>query len=475
MCVLIPEIPDGAILVAVSGGADSIAMLNMLCRSCDPRHHPLIVAHFHHGIRGAEADADAEAVHKMAEKLELRFILGRANIPEVAKKTGESEEMAARRLRHAFFQKTALTEHCVAIATGHTADDQIETLFLRLSRGTSLRGAGGIRQLAGAPGTVPLIRPLLHLRHAEICAWLVAESIPWNEDGTNENIEMQRNRIRQCVVTAFENAMGPQAVTSALRSMSLFRDDNNFLDALAAEKFSACRNADETLNVGMLMAQPRPIFRRMIVAWLFDAGLDTECVTLTAVSRIESLCSGPERGRRKATIGAGWEATRCNGLLEILRPSSDPDTDETAYSESLSICLPTADTVLGPLRLAAHTHNTYLHVSHGNSVQRPQRSSPLELPLTCSISSVFQSRKLILRNPCAGDRISPAGSGITQKISDILTNLKIPRDRRCKVLLLAEPDGRILWLPGFAVDESAAVRPGEKSIHLILSANPTRE
>ncbi len=470
--VVLPEIPDGLILAAVSGGADSIAMLNMLHRSCDPKRHPLIVAHFHHGIRGAEADADAESVRKMAETLGLRFIFDRADIPQVAKQTGESEEMAARRLRHAFFQKTARAENCVAIATGHTADDQIETLFLRLSRGTSLRGAGGIRQLAGAPDAVPLIRPLLHLRHAEICAWLVAESILWREDSTNANVKIQRNRIRQCVVTAFEDAMGPQAVTSTLRSMSLFRDDNDFLDALAAEKFSACQNADGSLNVERLMAQPQPIFRRMIVAWLFDAGLETERVTLTAVSRIESLCSGSERGTLKATIGDGWEATRCNGLLKILRPSSDPDLVEVENSESLLICLPIADTVLGPLRIAAHTNGCYLHVSYSGSVQRPRRSSPLELPLACSISSTFQSRELVIRSPRAGDRISPAGSGITQKVSDILTNLKIPRDRRSNVLLLAEPEGRILWLPGYAVDETAAVKPGEMSIQLTLSSSP---
>lgn len=468
--IVLPEIPDGAILVAVSGGADSMAMLNMLHRSCDPTCHPLLVAHFHHGIRGAEADADAEAVRNMAETLGLRFIVDKADIPQVAKLTGESEEMAARRLRHAFFQKTARAENCVAIATGHTADDQIETLFLRLSRGTSLRGAGGIRQLAGAPGTVPLIRPLLHLRHAEICAWLVAESLPWREDATNANIEIQRNRIRHCVVTAFEDAMGPQAVTSALRSMSLFRDDNDFLDALAAEKSSVCRNADGALNVEGLMAQPQPIFRRMIVTWLFDAGLETERVTLTAVSRIESLCSGPERGTLKATIGDGWEATRCNGLLEIVRVSSDPDSPEADSSESLSITLPASNTLLGPLRLATHTDDIYLHVSYGGLVQRPLRSSPLELPLTCSLSSAFQSRELVLRPPRPGDRISPVGSGITQKISDILTNLKIPRDRRNEILLLAEPEGRILWLPGFAVDETAAVKPGEPPLNLILSA-----
>ncbi len=467
--IIFPEIPDGAILAAVSGGADSMAMLNLLHRSCDPTRHPLLVAHFHHGIRGAEADADAEAVRAMAETLGLRFIVDKADIPQVAKRTGESEEMAARRLRHVFFQKTARAEACVAIATGHTADDQIETLFLRLARGTSLRGAGGIRQLAGAAGTVPLIRPLLHHRHSEICAWLVAESIPWREDATNANIEIQRNRIRKCVVTVFEKAMGPQALTSALRSMSLFRDDNDFLDALAAEKSSVCRNANGALNVEGLMAQPQPILRRMIVAWLFDAGLETERVTLTAVSRIESLCSGPERGTLKATIGDGWEATRCNGLLEIVHIASDPESTEAECSDSLSITLPTADAVLGPLRIAARAGDTYLHVSYGGSVQRPLRSSPLEWPLACSISSAFQSRELILRATCPGDRISPTGSGITQKISDILTNLKIPRDRRNEVLLLAEPEGRILWLPGFAVDESAAVKSGEPSIQLTLA------
>ncbi len=467
--IVLPNISDGAILVAVSGGADSIALLNVLFRSLNPARHPLVVAHFHHGIRGAEADGDAESVSTMAKSLGLRFLSDHADIPSIAKQTGESEEMAARRLRHEFLQKAARSEGCVAIATGHTADDQIETLFLRLARGTSLRGAGGIRQLAGAPDAIPLIRPLLHLRHTEICDWLVAESIPWREDSTNANHDIQRNRIRQRVVTAFEEAMGAQAVTSTLRSMSVFRDDNDLLDALAAERLLACKTPEGALRVAPLSSLPLPLFRRTISTWLFEAGLDPERVTLSTVSRIEALCSGPEQGTRHASVGDGWKTRRCNGLLEIVLPAEAINPAESDGVELLHLRIPSSDAVLGPLRMSSRGRECYLHVFHGCATQRPKRQSPLDFPVSCSISASAASHELVLRPPQAGDRISPAGSGITQKISDILTNLKIPRDRRREVILLAKPDGRILWLPGFAVDESAAVKSGETSIQLMLS------
>lgn len=464
----LPDIPEGPVLVAVSGGADSVALLNILNRLFAKAAHPLVAAHFHHGIRGPEADRDEDSVRQMAERLGMRFVSGMADIPSVAAETGESLEMAARRLRHEFLQQTAQAERCVAIATGHTADDQIETLFLRLARGTSLRGAGGMRPVTQISGGVPIIRPLINLRHAQLCEWLVAESIPWREDATNADVSIQRNKVRHVMIPAFENAMGAQAVDSALRSMSMLRDDALLLDSLAAEKARDCSAPDGSLFVPALQSQPPPIFRRIVTDWLYNAGIDPEHVTLASITRLEKLCSGPEHGTVEAPLGGGWLAHRCNGIVSIFPPTPSGLEGEVDAASGYSFTLPTSDAQFGPIRLSPGGACFILRVSVSTRCVKPKRSSPLAMPVSCSLSTSLLSQRLTLRAPLPGDRISPVGSGITQKISDILTNLKIPRDSRGNVPLLALDDNHVIWLPGYAVDASAASGEHEKSYTLTL-------
>ena len=468
--IAVPDIPDGPVLVAVSGGADSVALLNILNRLFDKTTHPLVAAHFHHGIRGAEADRDAESVRQMADRLGIRFVSGMADIPAIAAETGESHEMTARRLRHEFLQQTARAEHCIAIATGHTADDQVETLFLRLARGTSLRGAGGMRPVSKIASGIPIIRPLINLRHAQLCEWLVAESIPWREDASNADIAIQRNKVRHVVIPAFENAMGAQAVDSALRSMSMLRDDSLLLDSLAADKARDCTAPDGSLIVPAMQSQPPPIFRRIVTDWLYNAGVDPEHVTLASITRIENLCSGPEHGTVESPLGAGWLARRCNGILSILPPTPSGNDEGADVASEYAFTLPEHDAQFGPIRLSPGGACFMLRTSLGAGCVRPQRASPLSTPLSCSISASLATRRLTLRATLPGDRISPVGSGITQKISDILTNLKIPRDSRANVPVLALDDNRVIWLPGYAVDASAAVGENEAACTLELSS-----
>lgn len=463
----VPALPDGPVLVAVSGGADSTALLHLLHRRLDPARHPLVVAHLHHGIRGSEADEDARFVETLTQGLGLTCVFGREEVPAEAERTGESIEMAARRLRHDFLRRTAAAEGCVAIATGHTADDQIETLLLRLARGTSLRGVGGIKP-AAAPraGGVPVIRPLLGLRHAQLCAWLVAESLPWREDVTNAADDAVRNAVRHHVVPAFEKALGAAAVPSALRSMALLREDDAYLQSLADAAAGACAVEGGGLRVVSLQAQPLPLFRRIVATWLYDAGLDSADVSLTALDRVGALCAGSEAGTRDATLGGGWIVRRCNGALSALPPASPQDALREAFCARFAI--PAAATTLGPFRLAPDAPAFFVRFSPGPLIRQPRSASPLALPQACTIDAALAGRIAVLRPPRPGDRVAPAGSGITQKLSDILTNLKVPRARRSHVPVLALEDGTVLWLPGHAVAEAAAVRGGRSGIQIEL-------
>ncbi|MGI5868077.1 MAG: tRNA lysidine(34) synthetase TilS, partial [Kiritimatiellia bacterium] len=334
-------------------------MLHLLHRRLDPVRSPLVVAHFHHEIRGNDADADARFVETLAQSLGLRCIVGRADVPAAAAASGESLEMAARRLRHAFLQRTAAAEGCAAIATGHTADDQIETLLLRLARGTSLRGVGGIQPVSTPrPGGIPVFRPLLGLRHAQIRKALEAAALPWREDATNAAIHAAaRNIVRHRVVSAFEQALGPAAVPSTLRSMAVFREDDAFLQSLADAAAKTCIHDTDGLSVAALQAQPTALFRRIVATWLYNAGLGSAHVSLTALNRIATLCDGPEAGTRDATLGGGWIIRRCNGVLAALPPKPQQDAateggsplEKTGARVFQPVCADTDRNVRAPL------------------------------------------------------------------------------------------------------------------------------
>ena len=342
-----PRVPDAALLgprpfgdpalaralrsaplcVAVSGGADSVALLHALVRlrawlGAKPPYG-LAAAHFHHGIRGAEADADAAFVEGLCGSLGVPLRVGRGDVPAEAARTGESPEMAARRLRHAFLRGAC----CGApIATGHTLDDQAELFFLRLKRGASARGLSGMRPFEPASASAPArVRPLLRVRHTALAAFLRAEGLAWREDATNAADDADRNRIRHRVVPAVLDAFGPSFLATLARAMDLLRDDADLLDALARAEDPGIRHSASGIQHSAFGIQHSPsILRRRIAAELYAAGVDPEAVTLDAIERIRRLLVAHRGG--SVPLGRGVAARVKGGALRVepLAPPSVP-------------------------------------------------------------------------------------------------------------------------------------------------------
>ena len=445
--------PTGRILVAVSGGADSIVLLRLLAQSRVGRTVPvslttaatptLAVGHFNHRIRGAESDTDEAFVREQAAALGLPFVCASADIPAIAASTGESLEMAARRLRHDFLQNAARENSCVAIATGHTADDQLETFFLRLARGSSLRGLCGGGSAATSPvqDRIPLIKPLLRYRHRELVAWLESHGFPWREDSSNTSPDYQRNRVRQTLIPAFEKTLGASAFASALRTIELLREDNDYLETLARNiggfgetALPSCRE---------LAALPLPLFNRVAADYFYTLPIEPELITSKTLARFRGMVSTPPRGTKRMPVACGWYVERVGDEITLVEKN---DVDPAPKTLNLHI---TTDVLFVP----------------------PPRSRTLELPLCFYVSSEIDATKIALRAPKPGDRISPAGSGITRKISDILTDLKIPRARRRGIVVAVDTDDKIIALPGYATDERAKVLPGENAVRIDVRAD----
>ena len=261
----------GPVLVAVSGGADSMALLHLIHRA----GVPCGVAYFdHHTRQGASAE-DGRFVAETARALGLALHLGGEDIARLASERGESFEMVARRERYAFLIDTARAHGFVAIATGHHADDQAETVLLRLLRGSSPAGLAGISPRR-EEGRVAIVRPMLGLRHDEITAWLRTEGIAWREDVSNRDTDVLRNRVRHALLPLLARDFNPGITRGLTRLAHLQRMDNALLDTLEARGRRSCEEGPNRVCREAFRALDPALQFRCMARWIRRAGGDPD-------------------------------------------------------------------------------------------------------------------------------------------------------------------------------------------------------
>jgi tRNA(Ile)-lysidine synthase len=214
--------------VAVSGGADSVALLLLLLELREKLGIVLSVVHFNHKLRGKASDADEKFVAKLAARYNLEFHSASLDVAKKARKERANLEDAARRARYNFFLTLADSRSCTRIAVAHTADDQAETVLAHLLRGTGLAGLGGIHPTAG-----PVVRPLLTIRRSELRAYLRGRKQAWREDRTNRDIKRMRARIRTKLLPLLEKQFQPAIVEHLATLADLAREDEASLQSQA--------------------------------------------------------------------------------------------------------------------------------------------------------------------------------------------------------------------------------------------------
>ena len=280
------------VLVAVSGGGDSVALLHLLHRFAARRRIELTVAHLDHALRRGSA-VDSRFVARLAASLGLPLIASRRDVAALRRKD-ESPEEAARRVRRAFLLEAANDAGAVAIATGHTVDDQAETILMRLAR-----GAGPTALLAMTPaGPGPFVKPLLGLERAALRAWLRKKRLPFRDDPSNGNQAFDRNRVRRLVVPTLAKALNPAAARHLVEAAGRLREDATYLDALAREHFEAIatRRADVlVLRARELAALPQALAARVALIALVAAGCDPRRISSRHVDAILALAIAAPR------------------------------------------------------------------------------------------------------------------------------------------------------------------------------------
>lgn len=321
--------PGMRLAVAVSGGADSVALLRVLADAAPEIGLVLSVAHLHHGIRGAEADTDAEFVTALAGQLGLPLHRRDVDAPSVARANRETLEEAARNLRYAWFGELLASGAVDAVATAHTLDDQAETVLHKLLRGAWTEGLSGIHPVLKQPRGA-ILRPFLEVRRTDIEAWLSAMGQAWREDATNADITFTRNRIRHELLPALEE-WNPQIRRTLANLATLSREEESYWQEELARNLprlllpgkpvrgggraASAHSGEATLALEIERLPASPAARRRILrAMAREMGVS---LNFEQTDRLLAMCAS--NGARRQTLTATLRAERSARELRLVK------------------------------------------------------------------------------------------------------------------------------------------------------------
>lgn len=451
--------PGDRVLVAVSAGPDSVALLAVLHSLADDLLISLGVAHFNHGIRAEEATAaDAALVRGLSARYALPVHFGAGAVPELAAATGLSLEHAAREARYAFLRRVAREHGYGRIATGHTLDDQAETVLLALTRGAGLAGLGGIH-----PVVDDVVRPLIEATRDDVLSFLAQAGISYRTDETNLDPGYPRNRVRHRLLPVLAAEFNPSIKETISRTAEIVRDDDRLLDEYAAGLYARAVVRSSTnvlsLDAAALAQAPAPLARRVLRRALScqaevaegrvtDDGLAVANGYRQIAAHVEDLLGLLRRDARGAVIelpGTLWAELgygrllirsdkRENSALAAVQPGEDcwvlpvPGTlDVPGMGWHLTARLVSTQGEDG-----ADAHAWRVGLDEGRlKFAAYLAADNLKLPLAVRI-----------RRP--GDRLRPHGGPGERKLQDVLVDARLPRRLRDRLPVVCDHDGHIL-------------------------------
>ena len=432
----------GKVLCAVSGGADSMCLLHLAWSMAEAGGFQVAAAHYHHGMRGAAADADAAFVETFCKERNIPCVVERGDVYGQAQRLGLGVEETGRQLRYEFLRRTAEELGCNRIATAHNADDNLETLLLHLVRGAGLHGLAGIPPRRGE-----IVRPLLTTSRSDIEAYLAEHGLTHVEDCTNADESYARNRIRRQVVPVLRQ-LNPRLTESAAETMGYLRSDNDYLNAQAAAACAHARWAEDDLviearYIAQLPAAIAPRAARRMLEMMGDGNTDCSAAHLKA---IVDLATG-EDPSAVAFLPHGRLVQRVYKDLLF-----------TTQSEPLPPFSPT------PLNLDGETApEGTLWRCRCWATTCPAEGEPGVLYL----AREAVEGELVLRPRQTGDEIALPRRGGTKTVKKLFIDEKVPRRDRERVPVLADGAG-VLAVAGFGADQSRLAQPGQPAYALIF-------
>ena len=443
---------DG-VLIGVSGGRDSVALLVLLAALAGPLDLRMAIAHFHHGLRAAAADQDARWVEQLAAAHRLPFHYARGDVRAYRNASGLSVEEAARNRRYAFLEAVARRYGFRRIALGHHADDNAEVVLMRLLRGSGPRGLAGMPPVRSvAPGDLMIVRPLFDTDRRAIDRFCERYGLAFREDESNHCLEFTRNRIRHALLPRLRAEFNPQIAAGLNRLSCLLRDEERWLDRLVTERLHALCTMDGAagirLDITALAREHPALQRRVLRAALQRIRGDLRRVGFEPIEAIRQLVGAdPREGR--VDLPGDINARREGRWLRIgpRRAAIPPPAfryqlmaGETVYIQETGVHL--------VLKQVARLDRDAIRRA-GQSVAYFDMDK-VDFPI-------------VIRNFRPGDRFVPFGLKGTQKLKKYFIDHKIPRaERRHHPLVIS--GGEIIWIAGVRRSDRARVGPHTNAV-----------
>ena len=428
-----------SLYVAYSGGADSAALLTLMHEYAAEAHIPLTAVHVHHGIRGAEADRDAQACRAFCQAKNIPLVIRYADVPALAEEWSVGMEEAARRVRYEIFEELIGGEAGTFVATAHSADDNLETVLFHMLRGAGTAGMGGIPALRGR-----YIRPLLGCTAQEIREFCRAEEIPFVVDSTNADDAYTRNYIRGQIVPALCR-ITPTPQKAVGRMCELLRCDEDYLhgEALRAlgENASDIRAGCE----GLAPLHDAVLSRALTILYKNAAGGRGNL----SAAHVRDLCDLVRRGRCAEMSLPGLVRARVyNGEIAFLTAKEEVPED---------FLIPLTE---GEHRFPEYGFGIGCFVNEGKNL--PFDKNIYKLAICTSLPFDTIQGKAFVRFRRPGDRYR--FGGMTRSVKKLLNEAKIPPETRAVLPVFCDENG-IFWIPGFPVRDGGAT--GEKQMTLV--------
>ena len=408
------------LLIALSGGADSVALVHLLHASSEQLNLQLTAAHFHHGIRGDAADQDAAFCCDLCARLRIPLIEERGDVPRYAAENGMGLESAARKLRYEFLHRAMHQSGAEKIALAHHLNDQAETILMHLLRGSGMNGMGGMARMQGV-----LYRPLLNTGKADLMQYLRSADISWREDATNLVSDNPRNALRLHVLPGMEQSY-PAAAKSIARFGEIARREDTFLDRLTDDFLQKHLETGPYGHRLQLSGREEEVLLRRAVRKISGENFSAE--------QTDSIIALARKPKGRLEISGRLMIERCAAHLYFL-PKAQKKT------EAALLRLPGETILPGVCRITAELGDFSIDPNHPN--------------VQCLDADLLEGACLRLRR--TGDRIHPLGAQGSRLFSDCLIDQKIDRPLRDFLPVIARGN-EILCTFGAGISHEARIQ-----------------
>lgn len=427
--------------VAVSGGADSMALLVCLCKLSQLHNFSVSAVHFEHGIRGQESIDDAMFVSEFCKSRGILFYMTKADVPKLARDWKMSKQLAAKQARENYFESLVCNGTVDAIATAHHSDDLAESIFMHILRGSGLDGLVGIHERNGV-----FLRPFLHIGKEEILNYLKENDVQYVTDSSNDETIYKRNYIRNVLLPMIEQNINTDVKQALRRLGTLAKQDAAYIDRQAIIAFNTCATQKDSLielDIAQWKNYDEAIRSRVLREALKKVGLfkDVEFIHLELLSQLAQI---GETGKQLDLPNNICAAVQYGALIIGSKDNTDSKQFQVRLNLSGSTNLPSGAKLLCSV------------------VQLCERDAKKD-KYTEFLDADMLSRELWVRTRKNGDRIFPLGAPGTKKLKDYLIDIKLPRQQRDCLPLLA--DGKqIIWVVGHIIGNDYRIKEGTSRI-----------